>query len=190
MIVVRNCFVCKPGNASKLAAQLKDAAAAAPGLATFPRAHRSHGRFQSCRSGVRSAEHRGVRRPYEGLRHERGVPQQDEGVHRPLCHRPPGDSPDRVVRATRAAIDGHGGHPTAGSRLMVWLREGESCSSGMSSRTRTTTSCPSSRPTNRMPPNPTRNVPIGVVRNDDPIRRQGHTKAVWEMRTYPVVRCQ
>ena len=29
MIVVRNCFVAKPGNASKLAAQLKDAAAAA-----------------------------------------------------------------------------------------------------------------------------------------------------------------
>ncbi len=27
MIVVRNCFVAKPGNASKLAAQLKDAAA-------------------------------------------------------------------------------------------------------------------------------------------------------------------
>jgi hypothetical protein len=35
MIVVRNCFVCKPGNASKLAAQLKDAATAAPGLAKF-----------------------------------------------------------------------------------------------------------------------------------------------------------
>ncbi len=29
MIVVRNCFVAKPGQASKLAAQLKDAAAAA-----------------------------------------------------------------------------------------------------------------------------------------------------------------
>jgi hypothetical protein len=29
MIVVRNCFVAKPGNASKLAAQLKEAAAAA-----------------------------------------------------------------------------------------------------------------------------------------------------------------
>ena len=29
MIVVRNCFVAKPGNASKLAALLKDAAAAA-----------------------------------------------------------------------------------------------------------------------------------------------------------------
>ena len=29
MIVVRNCFVAKPGNASKLAAQFKDAAAAA-----------------------------------------------------------------------------------------------------------------------------------------------------------------
>ena len=29
MIVVRNCFVAKPGNASKLAAQLKDAAATA-----------------------------------------------------------------------------------------------------------------------------------------------------------------
>ena len=29
MIVVRNCFVAKPGNASKLAAQLKTAAAAA-----------------------------------------------------------------------------------------------------------------------------------------------------------------
>jgi hypothetical protein len=29
MLVVRNCFVCKPGNASKLAAQLKDAAATA-----------------------------------------------------------------------------------------------------------------------------------------------------------------
>ena len=27
MIVVRNCFVAKPGNASKLAAQLKEAAA-------------------------------------------------------------------------------------------------------------------------------------------------------------------
>ena len=26
MLVVRNCFVCKPGNASKLAAQLKEAA--------------------------------------------------------------------------------------------------------------------------------------------------------------------
>ena len=29
MLVVRNCFVAKPGNASKLAAQLKEAAAAA-----------------------------------------------------------------------------------------------------------------------------------------------------------------
>jgi len=29
MIVVRNCFIAKPGNASKLAAQLKDAAASA-----------------------------------------------------------------------------------------------------------------------------------------------------------------
>ena len=29
MIVVRNCFIAKPGNASKLAAQLKDAAATA-----------------------------------------------------------------------------------------------------------------------------------------------------------------
>ena len=29
MIVVRNCFVAKPGNASKLAAQLKEAAASA-----------------------------------------------------------------------------------------------------------------------------------------------------------------
>jgi len=29
MLVVRNCFVAKPGNASKLAAQLKDAAATA-----------------------------------------------------------------------------------------------------------------------------------------------------------------
>jgi hypothetical protein len=29
MLVVRNCFVAKPGNASKLAAQLKDAAASA-----------------------------------------------------------------------------------------------------------------------------------------------------------------
>jgi hypothetical protein len=47
----------------------------------------------------------------------------------------------------------------SGSSRMVWLREGESCSSGKSSRTRT---------------------PIGVVSNDDLIRRQGHTKAVWE----------
>jgi hypothetical protein len=29
MLVVRNCFIAKPGNASKLAAQLKDAAASA-----------------------------------------------------------------------------------------------------------------------------------------------------------------
>ncbi len=29
MLVVRNCFVAKPGNASKLAAQLKEAAAVA-----------------------------------------------------------------------------------------------------------------------------------------------------------------
>jgi hypothetical protein len=34
MIVVRNCFVAKPGSASKLAAQLKEAAAAAK---VFPR---------------------------------------------------------------------------------------------------------------------------------------------------------
>jgi hypothetical protein len=32
MIVVRNTFVCKPGSASKLAAQLKDAAASAKAL--------------------------------------------------------------------------------------------------------------------------------------------------------------
>jgi hypothetical protein len=32
MIVVRNCFVAKPGSASALAAQLKDAATSAPGL--------------------------------------------------------------------------------------------------------------------------------------------------------------
>ena len=30
MIIVRNCFVAKPGHASKLAAQLKEAAAAIP----------------------------------------------------------------------------------------------------------------------------------------------------------------
>ena len=35
MIVVRNCFVAKPGMASKLAAQLKEAAAAAPGGTKF-----------------------------------------------------------------------------------------------------------------------------------------------------------
>ena len=35
MIVVRNCFVAKPGSASTLAAQLKEAAGAAPGLTTF-----------------------------------------------------------------------------------------------------------------------------------------------------------
>ncbi|MCC6392755.1 MAG: hypothetical protein IT167_19310 [Bryobacterales bacterium] len=34
MIVIRNCFVAKPGSASKLAAQLKEAAAAA-GFSTF-----------------------------------------------------------------------------------------------------------------------------------------------------------
>ena len=33
MIVVRNCFVAKPGMASKLAAQMKEAAAAMPGPA-------------------------------------------------------------------------------------------------------------------------------------------------------------
>ena len=32
MIVIRNSFVAKPGNASKLAAQIKEAAALAPGL--------------------------------------------------------------------------------------------------------------------------------------------------------------
>jgi len=32
MIVVRNCFVAKPGQASKLAKQMKEAAAVAPGL--------------------------------------------------------------------------------------------------------------------------------------------------------------
>jgi hypothetical protein len=32
MIVVRNCFVAKPGMASKLAAQLKEAATAMPGM--------------------------------------------------------------------------------------------------------------------------------------------------------------
>jgi hypothetical protein len=32
MIVVRNCFVARPGQASKLAKQMKEAAAAAPGL--------------------------------------------------------------------------------------------------------------------------------------------------------------
>ena len=31
MIVVRNCFVAKPGHASKLSAQLKEAAAGMPG---------------------------------------------------------------------------------------------------------------------------------------------------------------
>ena len=35
MIVVRNCFIAKPGSASKLAAQLKEAAAAAPALTSF-----------------------------------------------------------------------------------------------------------------------------------------------------------
>lgn len=35
MIVVRNCFVAKPGHASKLAAQLKEAAAAAPKIGKF-----------------------------------------------------------------------------------------------------------------------------------------------------------
>jgi hypothetical protein len=35
MIVVRNCFVAKPGMASKLAAQLKDAAASAPAMTRY-----------------------------------------------------------------------------------------------------------------------------------------------------------
>lgn len=35
MIVIRNCFVAKPGSASKLAAQLKDAASVATGVARF-----------------------------------------------------------------------------------------------------------------------------------------------------------
>ena len=35
MIVVRNCFVAKPGNASKLAAQFKEAASAATGMTRF-----------------------------------------------------------------------------------------------------------------------------------------------------------
>ena len=35
MIVVRNCFVAKPGCASKLAAQLKEAAAAMPGSVRY-----------------------------------------------------------------------------------------------------------------------------------------------------------
>ena len=35
MIVVRNCFVAKPGMASKLAAQLKEAAASAQGLSGY-----------------------------------------------------------------------------------------------------------------------------------------------------------
>lgn len=35
MIVVRNCFVAKPGNASKLAAQLKDAATVAQPAGKF-----------------------------------------------------------------------------------------------------------------------------------------------------------
>jgi len=35
MIVVRNCFVAKPGMASKLAAQIKEAAAAMPGPARY-----------------------------------------------------------------------------------------------------------------------------------------------------------
>ncbi len=32
MVIVRNCFVARPGSASKLAAQLKEAAGVAPGL--------------------------------------------------------------------------------------------------------------------------------------------------------------
>ena len=35
MIVVRNCFVAKPGNASKLAAQVKDAATSSQMLSKF-----------------------------------------------------------------------------------------------------------------------------------------------------------
>ena len=35
MIIVRNCFVAKPGQASKLAAQMKEAATAATGLTRF-----------------------------------------------------------------------------------------------------------------------------------------------------------
>ena len=35
MIVVRNCFVARPGQASKLAKQMKEAAAAAPGLTRY-----------------------------------------------------------------------------------------------------------------------------------------------------------
>jgi len=35
VIIVRNCFVAKPGQASKLAAQMKDAATAATGLKRF-----------------------------------------------------------------------------------------------------------------------------------------------------------
>ena len=35
MIVVRNCFIAKPGSASKLAAQLKEAASATQAFTTF-----------------------------------------------------------------------------------------------------------------------------------------------------------
>ena len=35
MIVVRNCFVARPGQASKLAKQIKEAATAAPGLTRY-----------------------------------------------------------------------------------------------------------------------------------------------------------
>jgi hypothetical protein len=35
MIIVRNCFIAKPGNASKLAAQLKEAAKAASGMSGY-----------------------------------------------------------------------------------------------------------------------------------------------------------
>ncbi len=35
MIVIRNCFIAKPGQASKLAKQLKEAATAAPGLKSY-----------------------------------------------------------------------------------------------------------------------------------------------------------
>jgi hypothetical protein len=35
MIVIRNCFIAKPGQASKLAKQLKEAAMAAPGLKSY-----------------------------------------------------------------------------------------------------------------------------------------------------------
>jgi hypothetical protein len=91
MIVVRNCFVAKPGNASKLAAQLKEAAATAKFFKYRVLADLT-GDFNRV---ILEYEAENVGEFEARMKcHERGIPREDEGLYGFVGHGQPGNAAD------------------------------------------------------------------------------------------------